>query len=325
MFIPGLSTETKREAVVSGAFSGIGRNKLSIIRKIAWVVGKLLPFVQRYTMKTKVTFGLTNGAGVVGHDRIANLFGTARELFGLSRIPGFAKEVGQKYLLKTCDADYCHEADFRFGDTIKIVIDVTEVNGASFKLRGRFIDKDTGKICATALQTIAYTNMQGRPVRFPSWLKILLELSRSQDLIEDDAAKNKEVSDGREISLRQVVVTSDMTNAERNVNHDEYAKMLTQTVELFFLNGACDRQVCSLGVEASYYKYNRDFFFGDSIMIKLKMVEVEEKSAVFSAEFCDQTGKVCAFGRQKIRFFNQDGEIVGTPLAIRVMPLHRVA
>ena len=301
MFIPGLSTETKREAVVSGAFSGIGRNKLSIIQKIAWVVGKLLPFVQRYTMKTKVTFGLTNGAGVVGHDRIANLFGTARELFGLSRIPGFAKEVGQKYLLKTCDADYCHEADFRFGDTIKIVIDVTEVNGASFKLRGRFIDKDTGKICATALQTIAYTNMQGRPVRFPSWLKILLELSRSQDLIEDDAAKNEEVT-GYKVLSQEIVVTSAMTNAEKNVNHDEYAKIFVQTAELFVLGLG---QKCSLKVREASYKYSQDFFFGDKIIVNLFIARFENDGIVFEANFCDEAGKIHASGRQKICLVSQ--------------------
>lgn len=300
MLFSNYTTEVKRKTVVSGAYPGIGRKKLLIIRKIAWAVGKLLPFAQRYTMETKVTFGLTNGAGVVGHDRIANLFGTARELFGLSRIPGFATDAGQKYLLKTCDAEYRHDADFRFGDTIKTVIDVVEVNGASFKLRGRLINKKTGKICATASQVIAYTNLQGRPVRFPRWLKILLELSFSQDMTVEKNTKKDGLTGGYEVFQRQVVATSEMTNAERNVSHDEYAKMMIQTIEQFQLNGVNDHQVYPLKIKAGRYKYNRDFFFGDKISIKLYAVGHKEDAIMFKAEFFNKTGEVRAYGELEV-------------------------
>jgi len=300
MLLSGYTTEEKRKTVVSGVSFGIGRRKLLIIQKVAWVVGKLLPFAQRYTMQTRVTFGLTNGAGVVGHDRIANIFGTARELFGLSRIPGFATDAGEKYLLKTCDAEYRHVADFRFGDTIKTVIDVVEVNGASFKLSGRFINKKTGKVCATALQTVAYTNMQGRPVRFPKWLKILLELSFSQDMTAEKNTKKDSLTGGHEVIQRQVVVTSEMTNAERNVSHDEYAKMMIQTIEQFQFNGVNDYQVYPLKVKSGCYKYNRDFFFGDKIFIKLYVVGHKEDTIIFKAEFLNKTGEVRAYGELEV-------------------------
>ena len=299
MLLGGYSTEVRKETVVSGTYSGIGRKKLIIVRKIAWVIGKLLPFTQRYTMTTKVTFGLTNGAGVVGHDKIANLFGAAREMFGLSRIPGFVEDAGRKYLLKTRDAEYHHYADFHFGDTIKTVIDVAEVNGANFKLRGRFINKETGKICATALQTIAYTNLQGKPVGFPKWLKILLELSCSQDAAEEKTIKC-ELTGGYKVYEHQVVVTSEMTNAERNVSHDEYAKMMIRTIEQFLLSGADDRQVCLLKVKGGLYKYKRDFFFGDKITIKLYVARHKGNAVMFEAEFLDETGGDNAYGRLEV-------------------------
>lgn len=304
MLVGGYSTGAKRTTAVSGAFPGVGRNKMLIVRRLAWVVGKLLPFVQRYITETRVTFGLTNGSGIVGHDRIANLFGTARELFGLSRIPGFAKDAGKKYLLKTCDADYCHEADFRFGDTIKTVIGVAEVNGASFKLQGRFINKRTGKICATALQTIAYTNMMGRPTRLPRWLKILLELSCSQDATEKKAQKEESLGNRNSVFQRQVIVTSEMTNAEKNVNHDEYAKMLTQTIELFLFSRGGDLRARSFKVEDACYKYYRDFFFGERIAIELYAAEIEGNEIIFEASFFNQAGQVHTFGQQRVKFAN---------------------
>lgn len=295
------SKETKQKTVVSGTLPGVGRQML-IIRKLAWVIGKLLPALQRFIVETKVTFGLTDGSGSVGHDRLAHLFGTARELFGISRIPGFTKDAGQKYLLKTCDAEYYHEADFHFGDTIKTVIDVVEVNGASFKLRGRFINKRTGKICVTAFQTIAYANMQGRPTRFPKWLKILLEFSCSKGVGVEER-KNINKNDGAAVFHHRVVVTSEMTNAEKNVSHDEYAKMMTQAIELFLLSRQEDARARSLRVEDAYYKYHRDFYFGDIIFIEL-YAEVKEYETVFKASFFDRAGQEHAFGRQRVKFSN---------------------
>lgn len=316
MLVGGYSTEARKETVASDTYSGIGRKKLLIIRKIAWVIGKLLPFMQRYTMTTRVTFGLTNGSGVVGHDRLVNMFGTAREMFGLSRIPDFKDEIGRDYLLKTCAASFRHFGSFKFGDVIKIVVEIVEVNHAKFKLRGRFICGDL--VYAIAYQTIAYTDMKGKPTGFPLWLKVLLELSCSREADNNGLEGGKEIIVDNLVFRRQFEVTSNMTNAERNVSHDEYARMMTQAIELM-LNKNKGGQACLLKVEEGWYKYSHDFFFGDLITVSLNLVEADENSAVFFAEFSDWDGKIRSLGRQKVGFIDHDGAAVSTPLAIRAM------
>jgi len=289
-----------------------------ILSLASWLVAHFLPFTQRYCREVTVTFGLTDRYGVVGHGKYANMFGTARELYGMKHIPWFSKDAGRKYFMKTHDAIYLHYHDFTFGDVIKIIMEVVKVNGASFKLRGKFVNKKTKKVYAIAYQTIVYADMQGRPRRFPRWLKIVLKLSCSPLVDSLDSAISRinkvNVTKGCEIFQRQVIVTSDMTNAEKNVLHDEYAKMLMQSIELFLLNQTKDSKVCSFGIAEGSYDYKRDFFFGDDIFIKLSIDEVGKNFAIFVADFCDQSGYIHSRGRQKIQFIKSVGDVLDTIL-----------
>lgn len=272
---------------------------------VAWLVARFIGFAQRFINNTTVTFGLTNHTGAVSHAGIANMFGTARELFGLSRIPGFAKDAGHAYLLKTCDASFAHIRDFGFGDIIKTVIDIVEVNGASFIVRGRFFNKKTKELHATALQTIAYTNMQGRPTRFPLWFKVLLNLSCVKEFSESKKLKKEASSEKHEVYRHKLKVTSDLTNAEKNVSHDEYAKILTQSVELYLMSQKKQHLASSLKVEEASYKYSRDFYFGDEMSIKLYIVKIKSEEIIFDAEFINMAGDVNTYGRQKFSFSQQ--------------------
>lgn len=303
--------EYKAEKTKSSASWSVGKKKAqiqkvaadmgwAIIRRVAWIVSRCLPFLVEYEYKTKVTFGLTNFSGFVSHEKCANLFGAARESFGLNRIPGFSKNVGHKYLLKTCDATYRHFDDFKFGDTIRIIIDVVWVNGASFKIRARFINAETGEVAVEAFQWIAYTDTIGKPTRFPFWLKVLLKLSERSIVNNEKKVKNEDVS-GREVFKQKIMVTSAMTNAEKNVSHDEYAKLFVQTVELFMFGLG---QKSSFKVEEASYKYSHDFFFGDKMIVKLFITEVEKDSTIFEVNFCDKLGKIRAQGKQKIHSIN---------------------
>lgn len=274
-----------------------------ILGRIAWFLDRFLPFFMEYKHTIQVTFGFTNYAGFVGHEKYANLFGSARELFGLSRIPGFEKDAGHKYLLKTCDARYRQFSDFKFGDTIKTIIDVAEVNGASFQIRGRFTDSKTGEVRGEAYQRIVYTNMIGKPTRFPSWMRILLKLSERSIKCEDSSRFG---GIRQEVFGHEVAVTSMMTNAERNTNHDEYAKRFEQVIELFAFSRGL---VCSVKVEDASYKFCHDFFFGDKMVIKLFIVEIGTGWAVFEADFCDNS-RVRVQARQKVHFVNQAGKIL---------------
>lgn len=140
-------------------------------------------------------------------------------------------------------------------------------------------------------------NLAGRPTRFPFWLKILLKFSeRPIAKASGKKAKNEEIV-GHEVFRQEIMVISVMTNAEKNVNHDEYAKIFAQTAELFIFSLGQRR---SLKVEEASYKYSHDFFFGDKMIVKLFIREIENDCIIFEADFCDEAGEIHTHGRQKI-------------------------
>jgi len=291
-------------------------------RKIGWilfgwmskVITGIFPFLAEYKQTFKVTFGLTNFTGFVGHEKFANIFGSVREIFGLKRIPGFSKEVGLEYLLKTCDARYRHFDSFKFGDVIKTVVDVIEVNGASFVMRCRFMNT-AGNVKVEATQRIAYVDVvNGKSQRFPFWLKLLLKFSERKTKAEKIKRNRDELSQGNLVFRQKLVVTSVMTNAERNVNHDEYVKEFSRMIELFFLK----REIKGLvEVKEASYNYIQDFYFGDKMVFNLYVSEIGGDWIVFEVEFCDEAGKLHAHGRQIVYFTEESGRRMSLSLETR--------
>lgn len=132
-----------------------------------------------YDYPVRITFNELNIEGNVSHDKYASLFGKARELFGLECIPGFAKEIGRVYLLKTRNAIYNYKKDFHFGDKMIVRMRVLRRRMASFILRAEYINAETGEIYATGEQTIVYTDIQGNIKKMPESLRSLLDFLSS--------------------------------------------------------------------------------------------------------------------------------------------------
>jgi acyl-CoA thioesterase FadM len=128
-----------------------------------------------YEYSVRVTFCMTNAEGNVGHDVYAQLFGQARELFGMDCIPNFANEAGKLYLLKTKSAFYKYFKDFFFGDTILIKMRISEVGGAYFIIKADFVNPNNGEIHAFGEQKIVYTGLDGRPRRIHKEFRKFLE------------------------------------------------------------------------------------------------------------------------------------------------------
>lgn len=126
-----------------------------------------------FDYKTTVTFHLTTQEQNVNHAKIPELFGIAREYFGLEMIPDFKQDVGSKYLLKTKTANYNYIKDFRFGEEITVRIFVTEVDDVSFSLIGLFISENNLK--AIGEQKIVYADMSNKPQRMPAPFKNMIE------------------------------------------------------------------------------------------------------------------------------------------------------
>ena len=120
-----------------------------------------------------VTFPMTNAEGNVSHYEYARLFGSVRELFGLTLLPGFKENVGKTFLLLTQDASYKYKKSLYFGDIVKVRMWISEVRAACFITKATFINGN-GDLCAEGQQTIVYANQQGEVRRIPADLKMML-------------------------------------------------------------------------------------------------------------------------------------------------------
>jgi acyl-CoA thioesterase FadM len=123
-----------------------------------------------YDYPIKITLEETNLEGTVSHDQFARLFGKARELFGLERLPSLI-DMGRNYILHTYESHYKFRKNFYFGDTMITRIRVLSVKNSSFELGAEFINAQTGENHVTGKQIIACTKHNGNPIRIPDDLR----------------------------------------------------------------------------------------------------------------------------------------------------------
>lgn len=103
------------------------------------------------------------------------------------------------------------------------------------------------------------------------------------------------------------------TNAEGNVSHHQYAKYFGIVRELFamdcipnFVKDAGHAYL--LKTRNATYEYIKDFYFGDSMLVRLRIGELMSAGLTLEADFVSaETGEVHAHGRQEIVYTNISG------------------
>lgn len=271
-------------------------------------VCRMVPSLAIFHYRFKVTFGLTNKEGVLSHENYAKLFGSVRELYGMSRIPRFQKNIGVLYLLKTNEAFYQHFGDCKFADELEVSMGMSNIAGASFYLNAVFIDKASKKLLAIGRQKIVYTDTTGKPMRLPLYLTILFKgIENALKLplsIALDESKEVDIAATKEEHITYMTVTTPLTNAERNVSHNEFVRLYEQSLDMFFMS----RPQVSINMTSQFYKtvygyyqYKRDFYFGDTMKISTIVNSFNHAEAYVETRFInDKTDKVHTFSRQKI-------------------------
>lgn len=111
----------------------------------------------------------------------------------------------------------------------------------------------------------------------------------------------------------QVRITFAETNAEGNVSHYEYAKIFGIVRELFALDfipgfSAEAGREYLLKTRNASYEYEKDFYFGDTVNVRLWVREMSRASLTLEAEFVNAaTGQVHARGSQQIVYTDMMG------------------
>jgi acyl-CoA thioesterase FadM len=112
---------------------------------------------------------------------------------------------------------------------------------------------------------------------------------------------------------QQFRITFTETNAEGNVSHYEYAKIFGIVRELFALDfipnfsSEAGRKYLLKTRNASY-DYEKDFYFGDVMTVRLWVSELTHASLKLEAEFVNAaTGDIHARGYQQIVYTDMNG------------------
>jgi len=127
-----------------------------------------------------------------------------------------------------------------------------------------------------------------------------------------EAASRSVTSDGPRYE-HSVRVTFCQTNAEGNMSHDEYARLFGVVRELMgldlipgFKEEAGRRYL--LKTKNASYQYRRDFYFGDTVQVRMGVAEVTGASFTMQAEFVNAAcGDIHAVGRQQIVYADMEG------------------
>jgi len=109
-------------------------------------------------------------------------------------------------------------------------------------------------------------------------------------------------------------VTFGDTNAEGNMSHDRYASLFGAIRELFALDFIPEfresvGKVFLLKTKRASYEYEKDFFFGDRILIRMWVGEINHASFVMLAEYIhEESGAAHAKAEQLIVYTNMEGK-----------------
>lgn len=127
-----------------------------------------------YEYFVRITLEETNIEGTVSHDQFARMFGKARELFALEGIPKFAAQMGRSFFLQTISASYNFKKNFKFGNTVITRVRLLKIGNSSLEIGAEFINAQTQEVHATGSQIIVCTNLNGKPIRIPDELRLIL-------------------------------------------------------------------------------------------------------------------------------------------------------
>jgi acyl-CoA thioesterase FadM len=124
---------------------------------------------------------------------------------------------------------------------------------------------------------------------------------------------------------KEIVVTFCLTNAEKNVGHDAYARLFGEVRELFGLEcihgfAGDAGQKYLLKTKETIFKFKKDFYFGDKILVRMHVREVRGASFVLAALFINQaTGEVHAIGEHLIAYAGMDGRPQRLPQELKAV------
>ncbi len=122
-----------------------------------------------------------------------------------------------------------------------------------------------------------------------------------------------------------VRVTLGEINVEGTMSHDQFAKLFGKARELFALEGIPEftkemGRTFLLQTRSASYEFKKNFYFGDIIIVRVRILQVKNSSFEIGAEFIDaQTKEIRATGRQTIVYTNLKGLPLRIPDAFRVV------
>lgn len=121
----------------------------------------------------RVSYGETDGMGVVYYAQYLHFFERSRSLFIRDRGMSYREVEARGFNLPVREARCRYRSPARFDDLIWVRVGISEWSRASMTFVYEIHDESRTRLLATGMTEHACVNPEGRPVRVPDWLKAL--------------------------------------------------------------------------------------------------------------------------------------------------------
>ena len=119
----------------------------------------------------RVSYGETDAMGVLYHAEYLHIYERSRSEY--SRALGLPYKVMEEHglMLPVVDLGCRYKRPARYDDLLYVRVAISEWRGASMKFSYEMYDESKEHILSTGFTMHACVNMQGAPIRIPSWIR----------------------------------------------------------------------------------------------------------------------------------------------------------
>lgn len=118
-----------------------------------------------------VSYGETDAMGVLYYAEYAHIFERSRTAFSHAMDFPYKKMEEKGIMLPVSELNVKYKKPARYDDVLHVRVGISEWKNASMKFEYEIYNEDFSQILTTGSTLHACTDLTGKPIRVPAWLK----------------------------------------------------------------------------------------------------------------------------------------------------------
>lgn len=118
-----------------------------------------------------VSYGETDAMGVVYYAEYAHIFERSRTAFSHAMQFPYKEMEKKGIMLPVAELNVKYKKPAHYDDVLQVRVAISEWKNASLKFEYEIYDEEFNNVLTTGYTIHAITDLQGKPIRIPTWLK----------------------------------------------------------------------------------------------------------------------------------------------------------